>query len=191
MRLYHITSDHSKFLMTEGIGKIIEKSALLTPRLNTPQSVMNNRSVFNGGEHRWYVNQERIHCMENPDDWLKTNELNRLIYLIKSRAFSSGSGRIAFCSFETLDSDKIFVCEADWLRKYHDGDLNHLEAHLQFAESKKDIQDYHNNFTLPEYLVLNPIPQERIKWLDVPKEFTPLELKTKVKNPDYVKRLEF
>ena len=155
--------------MTEGIGRVNEDHSYLNPFSGyTPQAVANNMEKFRKNKKaEWHIGEKRINCMEDIEIWKESGEFGRLMYYIENkRIFSNG---LAFLRFNTEPSDYIWVCEADHLRRYHIREMEALEAHIRFAESRREINDYsEGEFILPQFILGNRVSQDRITWIDIP-----------------------
>jgi hypothetical protein len=185
MKLYHFTTANSQWLMTRGIGRVIRELSCLNPghgsevcHSHTPGVVYDNwDDFFKNPIRNWFCNSKSIPCLDNIDLWRNSRELGRLLYFIKERSGFNFNG-FALASFETNAEDNLWVCEADFLRRYHERELNSYDSHIAFAESRVELPDYRGQFKLPEYRVGNPIELKRIKWLPVPEGLELIELTT-------------
>jgi hypothetical protein len=189
MRLYHLTTKASK----EEIKFFGKGHEALRDWGNLRPIAKHSRIVyekwwdfFNNSKTNWYCTQPRISCMDNLKRWEISQELGRLVYYLDSQGNGLWSDQTpALLSFTTLPSDLIWICEADWLRKYHDHELDTLTAHIKFAESRLEVKDYKKQYKLPEFMVGNPIEHERLIWHPTPK-IVPIELKTRPQHPQIV-----
>lgn len=128
--------------------------------------------------------------MKDIEVWRDSGELGRLLAFIEDRAQQAPIGGFALASFETCPQDKIWVCEADWLKQYHEGEMNSYNAHIRFAESRVPLEKYRGNFLLPEYRIENLIEIKRIIWEDMPSWAKPTELKTR-HDSEEIRHLEY
>lgn len=157
----------------------------LNPKDEHPPIVYKRwREFVNNPQARWYCYEPRIHCVADIKLWSNSKELGRLLHFIEARD-SAGFGDSGFevARFETQKSDLIWVCEADFLKQYHEGKLETFEAHQKFAESRLNVSEYHGQFKLPEYLVGNVVSQSRLTWRNITKKIKPIELTTRVNIP--------
>jgi hypothetical protein len=193
MRLYHLTTNYVKFLMTEGIGVHCKQCANLNPD-SRPAALMYEwkfQKLFKEEPRaKWYFNTPRIHCMEDAEVWLKSGELGRLIDYIVTRP-APMTLRPAYLSFETTPRDDVWVAEGDWLRRFHTGEINTFDAHFQFAASRVSLEDYRRDYALPEFLVGNSISGNRLRWLNVPPNFRRATLNTVRTEKDNLAPIDF
>ena len=189
MKLYHFTTNHSRRVMTKSTGLNGDGSSKLRSSYGPfggngylPRIVLEHWDDFMGdNDRKWMCRLDTLPCMDDIGLWKDSRELGRLLYFIDRR--EPNHRGFALASFDVTPDDRIWVCEADWLRMYHDGDLNTYEAHIEFAESRVKLGDYREDYILPEFRVGNPIDQDRITWKKISREIVPVELNTRLNFP--------
>jgi len=177
LKLRHVMPRTTKSTITR--GKRGKNHNGLKPQ-NKKQRIVRERwsDFFNNKKRKWYATQDRIHAIRYMAPWIRSGELGRLLYNLKLRDNAHGFWRdnddeFSVASFRISEKDDVWVCEADWLRKYHDGSIDTYEAHVKFAESRVGLSEYGNDFELPEYMIGNRIALNRIDWSDLPKRIKP------------------
>ena len=152
------------------------------PRLEITDTVYRNQKVFGQGSRKWIMHQARINTMKDFKLWRKSGEIGRLLYLIQEREDVFDGYMMG--TFTVKPSDRVSVCEADFLRQYHVDQMSSLDAHVAYAESRVSLKKYDGSYALPEFIVCNPIRMDRIKWTALPKGTRPIKYDKRGKKPE-------
>lgn len=140
------------------------------PRKGSAKIVRTFANVFDVGELRWHLVERKLHCFADMELWSNSLELSRLSHLILKRNHGEN---LELASFELCD-DRVYVCEADWLKKAHEKTMDSLEAHILWAYSRVPLSLYNDQHKLPEYIICNEIDSSRLKWQSVPEMICPI-----------------
>ena len=108
-----------------------------------------------------------------PREWIDSNEFPKVWTLLMHAI--DRTGMIEVYAFDVLDTDEAFVI--DWaIMERHRRDLRAISHHnadpgqitaankalFHYAQSHVPVKEYDGNYTLPELIIKNEIPRERL-----------------------------
>lgn len=162
MRLYHFTTERIKAIICNTSSQNMQDG--LIPVLTPARAVREKKEEYQSNHNaRWICEEKSLPYMHDISLWMKSKELGRLLFLLGVRE-GGYFQNFVIANFETQPTDTIFVCEADWLRRYHEGEIDTFDAHMRYAESRVSLDNYLDDYKLPEFRVFNKITSERLNW---------------------------